>query len=221
MSDTSQGPGWWKASDGRWYAPDLRPKGEVTPASSANPKRASATPMVVALAVGAVIVLIVLLHQSGSQSASGSTGSGWAPQSGVTAYGQPLNLDLTSFTDPATDGSGYTTDETGTDHFAIVNVSATNNGNSALPSSLPVTIAAFGSDGNVYSRLVETPNGDSVCAGGSDTTLSPSQTLSYCAGFVFPESVTVSRIEVSGNQGAGSGTVSWNVTDNFAGWSGS
>ena len=25
MSDTSQGPGWWLASDGRWYAPDLHP----------------------------------------------------------------------------------------------------------------------------------------------------------------------------------------------------
>ena len=22
MSDTSQGPGWWQASDGRWYPPD-------------------------------------------------------------------------------------------------------------------------------------------------------------------------------------------------------
>lgn len=25
MSDTSQGPGWWQASDGRWYAPELHP----------------------------------------------------------------------------------------------------------------------------------------------------------------------------------------------------
>lgn len=25
MSDTSQGPGWWLASDGRWYAPTARP----------------------------------------------------------------------------------------------------------------------------------------------------------------------------------------------------
>ena len=26
MSDTSQGPGWWQASDGKWYAPELYPK---------------------------------------------------------------------------------------------------------------------------------------------------------------------------------------------------
>src|SRR5215218_857621 len=25
MSDTSQGPGWWLASDGRWYSPDVAP----------------------------------------------------------------------------------------------------------------------------------------------------------------------------------------------------
>lgn len=25
MSDTSQGPGWWQASDGKWYAPELYP----------------------------------------------------------------------------------------------------------------------------------------------------------------------------------------------------
>jgi hypothetical protein len=25
MSDVSQGPGWWQASDGKWYAPELHP----------------------------------------------------------------------------------------------------------------------------------------------------------------------------------------------------
>jgi len=25
MSDVSQGPGWWMASDGRWYPPELHP----------------------------------------------------------------------------------------------------------------------------------------------------------------------------------------------------
>ena len=25
MSETSQGPGWWQASDGKWYAPNLHP----------------------------------------------------------------------------------------------------------------------------------------------------------------------------------------------------
>ena len=25
MSDTSQGPGWWQASDGKWYPPESSP----------------------------------------------------------------------------------------------------------------------------------------------------------------------------------------------------
>ena len=25
MSDQSQGPGWWQASDGKWYAPEQHP----------------------------------------------------------------------------------------------------------------------------------------------------------------------------------------------------
>jgi uncharacterized RDD family membrane protein YckC len=33
MSDTSQGPGWWQASDGKWYPPEQAPTG--TPAAGA------------------------------------------------------------------------------------------------------------------------------------------------------------------------------------------
>ena len=31
MSDTSQGPGWWVASDGKWYAPELHPNAPTSP----------------------------------------------------------------------------------------------------------------------------------------------------------------------------------------------
>jgi hypothetical protein len=33
MSDTSQGPGWWMASDGKWYAPELHPGAPPIPTS--------------------------------------------------------------------------------------------------------------------------------------------------------------------------------------------
>lgn len=32
MSDQSQGPGWWVASDGKWYAPELHPDAVAAPA---------------------------------------------------------------------------------------------------------------------------------------------------------------------------------------------
>ncbi len=31
MSDTAQGPGWWQASDGKWYAPEQHPDHKSSP----------------------------------------------------------------------------------------------------------------------------------------------------------------------------------------------
>jgi hypothetical protein len=46
MSDTSQGPGWWLASDGKWYAPELHPGSALPPpppSSSAPPSDSQAS----------------------------------------------------------------------------------------------------------------------------------------------------------------------------------
>ena len=37
MSDVSQGPGWWQASDGKWYSPEQRPGAEPPPAAEGPP----------------------------------------------------------------------------------------------------------------------------------------------------------------------------------------
>lgn len=37
MSDESQGPGWWKASDGKWYSPEQAPGAQPTPAPTTPP----------------------------------------------------------------------------------------------------------------------------------------------------------------------------------------
>lgn len=37
MSDTSQGPGWWLASDGRWYPPESHPNASPPPPPPAPP----------------------------------------------------------------------------------------------------------------------------------------------------------------------------------------
>ena len=46
MSDMSQGPGWWLASDNRWYPPEQRPATPFTaaPAPGAPPRAATTTP---------------------------------------------------------------------------------------------------------------------------------------------------------------------------------
>jgi len=45
MSDTGQGPGWWLASDGRWYPPE---------AWSGPPRQSDATPMTAGMYPGGV-----------------------------------------------------------------------------------------------------------------------------------------------------------------------
>jgi uncharacterized RDD family membrane protein YckC len=37
VSDASQGPGWWQASDGKWYPPENSPGGASAPAGSGAP----------------------------------------------------------------------------------------------------------------------------------------------------------------------------------------
>ena len=61
MSDTSQGPGWWLASDGKWYPPELwtgpPTTGPAFPqgAPSAYPGQAGAVPMSTGAPSGAQI----------------------------------------------------------------------------------------------------------------------------------------------------------------------
>jgi len=37
MSDVSQGPGWWQATDGKWYPPELHPDYQKPPLASMPP----------------------------------------------------------------------------------------------------------------------------------------------------------------------------------------
>lgn len=79
MSDISRGEGWWQASDGKWYPPELHPERQVAEPSPESqpappPARVGPTPPaiaapagrrslpVVALAVGAVVILGVLAY---------------------------------------------------------------------------------------------------------------------------------------------------------------
>lgn len=64
MSDTSQGPGWWLAADGRWYPPELAPAAPdgTTPAqwSPWDPYRAPAASIAPGLALALRITFYVM-----------------------------------------------------------------------------------------------------------------------------------------------------------------
>lgn len=55
MSDTSQGPGWWQAADGKWYSPEQAPGGQPSgppPGAGAAPAAAGGSPAAMAAAQG-------------------------------------------------------------------------------------------------------------------------------------------------------------------------
>lgn len=59
MSDQQQGPGWWQASDGKWYPPETASPQQFTP--TVAPAKSSGKGCLIALAVvGALAVLGVI-----------------------------------------------------------------------------------------------------------------------------------------------------------------
>ena len=83
MSDGSQGPGWWVASDGRWYAPEQHPNAQaplpapplpnppgysapppryvITSAPPKNRKRKGRVLLMVLAGLGALIALLIAI----------------------------------------------------------------------------------------------------------------------------------------------------------------
>jgi hypothetical protein len=98
MSDVSNGPGWWQASDGKWYPPEQQPNYEAatpppSPTQSPSPTRPSSgqfkfemnrwTQAERITAIGSLVLLIALFLPWFTVSASVYSASA----SGLTAHG--------------------------------------------------------------------------------------------------------------------------------------
>jgi len=55
ISDVSQGPGWWLASDGRWYPPETHPQYRAAPTTVAEPGSAPTNVAEPGLAAGPAV----------------------------------------------------------------------------------------------------------------------------------------------------------------------
>jgi hypothetical protein len=111
MSDTSQGPDWWQASDGKWYAPQTAAAGAASTAPQSEPLDAKSAKVAakvaqaqakalrpwykkkrfIGLGVIAVIVIIAIAASSGSKSNDNSSASsaGGGSTATTTAPGTP------------------------------------------------------------------------------------------------------------------------------------
>ncbi len=118
MSDTSQGPGWWQAADGKWYAPDqppapgwwrasdgnwYPPAEDATAPTSATPtaagagaaaKKGGGKGLLVVIGIFVVLVLIgagvfVATRNNSSSTASNGGDGGGNATNGQTSVGAP------------------------------------------------------------------------------------------------------------------------------------
>jgi hypothetical protein len=154
---------------------------------------------------------------------------------GVKVDGQPLSIDVSQIIDPARDVGGYNTDSHGVapqnaDHFATTELRVTNEGSSTL-SNGSLSVVAYDQNGTAFASV---PNDNNIvgnayqylqCASGSAldgnadvSSLSPSEVFTYCLAFILPEPDDVSKIEVSGIVGNGTGYNTWAFIDGFHGW---
>ena len=111
MSDTSQGDGWWQASDGKWYGPDERPETNAMPPppSQASPIEETATPAGpnrpwwkkkrFAIPLGFVIVTVIIAALSPAEDEGGNT-TAESPATTTTESQEPA--DTTTTETPAT-----------------------------------------------------------------------------------------------------------------------
>jgi hypothetical protein len=100
MSEHQQGPGWWQASDGRWYPPDqappVPPPETWAPAPGGPaPRSGLSTGAVIAIVIAAVVVVLVLVGGAvalvGTGSVSSSSDDADAPADGPVSTADPVD----------------------------------------------------------------------------------------------------------------------------------
>ncbi len=97
MSDKSEGPGWWVASDGQWYPPELHPtmvKAARAKAKASTPGAATADAPTPAAAPANAPSQAVAPAKAPSQAAEGSTSPRWQAQVDQSDHVGPRFPDL-------------------------------------------------------------------------------------------------------------------------------
>ncbi len=76
MSDASQGPGWWLASDGKWYPPQTEASAPPPPPPGATPARTPGEKLVIGGSVGLVVGAFLPWATVGPFDIAGTDGDG-------------------------------------------------------------------------------------------------------------------------------------------------
>jgi hypothetical protein len=127
MSDQSQGPGWWQASDGKWYPPEQAPPPtQPEPASlpTATPRSGLGTGPIIAIVVAVVAILATVLFfatkDDGNKKNAAVTQSSSAKSSSSSSRSSGSRASSSSSGAPQiTAPAGFTAFSNDADRFAI------------------------------------------------------------------------------------------------------
>ena len=204
MSDVSQGPGWWQASDGKWYPPQQQPGYQPPPPVQPQKKRhgcllfIGGAVVVVVLLVVVVIALVAVGSKSTSKPSSSSLG-GPAPAAaykvGDTANTSGFKVTVYAVKNPQPAANSVFTPQTG-DHFVSVDVQVTNPGSDQQAFSSLIAFHLLDAQNHQYDEDI---TGAGLNPGAPDGQIAGGQSIRGFVVFQIPNGTTGLKLRVQGS----------------------
>jgi hypothetical protein len=219
MSDVSQGPGWWVASDGKWYPPQATPGTVTPPLSQPVPGQAPAPKkrgrgclygVLGVLALIVIIIVIAALTGNGDKSPNGASpttlestsapGNTTAPGSpgarykiGDTAKTGDFEVTVYGAKDPQPSTSQFSTPSSGS-HFVSADVQITNPGTAQRSFSSLLGFHLLDSVNRQYDENITS----GVTPGAPEGEIAGGQSIRGFVVFEVPDGTTGLKLRVQG-----------------------
>jgi hypothetical protein len=203
MSDVSQGPGWWLASDGKWYPPQQQP-GYQPPPPGRPPKR---RPGCLAIIGGAVVVfvlliiVVVVIAAVGSKSSSKSSSRPGRPapaaayKVGDTAKTSDFKITVYAFKNPQPPVDAFNKPRAGY-HFVSVDVQVTNPGSAQQTFSSLIGFHLLDAQNRQYDEDI---TGGGLTPNAPDGQIAGGQSIRGFAVFEIPNGTTGLKFRAQGS----------------------
>ena|SRR5438128_2726911 len=220
MSDVSQVPGWWQASDGKWYPPQATP-GPATspppqpvPGQAPAPKKRGRGCLYSVVGLLALIVIIVIIaavagggggksktaspgtapdNTSASTTTTAATSSGALYKFGETAQTGGLDVTVYGAKDPQPPTNQFSTPTAGS-HYVAADVQITNPTTSQVAFSSLIAFHLLDSVNRQYNESITS----GVTPGAPDGEIAGGQSIRGFVVFEVPDGTTGLKLSVQG-----------------------
>lgn len=203
MSDQAEGPGWWQASDSKWYPPQPPSTGFATPAL--QQKKSHGCLYAILAVVGVIVVIGVIsaialgtAAKKVSTNAKNGNLGGPAPAAqykvGDTASTSDYRITLFGVKDPQPPLDQFDTPRAG-DHFVSVDVQVMNPGSSQKPFSSLIGFHLLDSLNRQYDETIVS----GLQPGAPDGQIAGGQSVRGFVSFEVPDGTAGLKLRVQGS----------------------